>query len=67
MAESLKNEEKRARAGPDQTDGASQANVVIKSEIDPGPSTTSTTPSINQDIMNKIRNIFSDDSGSDSD
>ena len=67
VAESLKNEEKRARAGPDQTDGASQANVVIKSEMDPGPSTTTTTPSINQDIMNKIRNIFSDDSGSDSD
>ena len=70
VAESLKNEEKRARDQTDQTgetEGGSPANIVIKSEMDPGPSTTPSTSSINQDIMNKIRNIFSDDSGSDSD
>ena len=47
----------------DETDGG---NVVIKSEMDPGSSTT-VSSTISQDIMNKIRNIFSDDSGSDSD
>ena len=67
VAESLKNEEKRARDQTGETGGGSPANIVIKSEMDPGPSTTTSTSSINQDIMNKIRNIFSDDSGSDSD
>ena len=61
VAESLRNEEKRARDQTGETEGGSHPNVVIKSEMDLG------TSSINQDIMNKIRNIFSDDSGSDSD
>ena len=69
VAESLKSAEKSGREQSDQTDEGNEANVVIKSEVEPGPSTTSTTTtsSISQDIMSKIRNIFSDDSGSDSD
>ena len=67
VAEGLKNEEKKAKEQTDQTEGGSQASVVIKTEAQQGPSTTATTSGINQDIMSKIRNIFSDDSGSDSD